>query len=188
METQPPDPEIEKLFAELRSGDPIRQRAAAEKIAERKVLNAEIISVIKTLAQTHPDATVRYWADQSLTMSGATKLSLVPGPHSVSSSAKVVEPLSRRAKIVQFTIGFVGWYVVNGAIWLGLAKQGGTPFIVVLPINLIVLIFLALTWRWVALGLLSAMVLNIAISISLGLGSDSFILIPFFNVPLLAPG
>ena len=202
MATQPLDPDVEQLLVELRSDDAERRKAALKKIAKSKVCNAKIDGVTWTMARMDPDSSVRYWADKALLAIAAAKPILLPSssiaylpakavepPASAPaprSPAKPVKPLSRPAKIVQFTIGQVGWFVLNYVWWRAMGlyilpkpvpyhySDAGPDFssldlylrllIIEIVINLIVVIVLAFKWRWVAFGMLIPTMAIIAIA------------------------
>jgi len=66
MGTQPPDPVIEHLLAELRSDAAFRRAAAANKIAELRMSNDEIIGVLRDMAATDAVMPARMAAKQAL--------------------------------------------------------------------------------------------------------------------------
>lgn len=81
-----------------------------------------------------------------------------------------------RKKLIGFAAGFGGWFVIGSVVWTVLslfAAQGeGASLLItifVMPIlfgvNLTVLIVLAFKRRWIALGMLSALALNLVVSI-----------------------
>ncbi len=102
-------------------------------------------------------------------------------------------PVPQRRKWLKFAIGFLGWYLANGLIWLlfpihwqGISvytSEDLTPVLCILPLNILVPIVLAIPrpTRWVALGLLAALVLNFAISLLFGLFWQAVCLVPFFS-------
>jgi hypothetical protein len=96
---------------------------------------------------------------------------------------------ARKFNIKQFTAGFLGWFAVNGVLWLIFA--GGLVLddyenlplnVIVFPFNLVILAVLFRTnkTRQVAQGILTAFGLNFFISIFLGSFYGIFCLIPFF--------
>ncbi len=100
---------------------------------------------------------------------------------------------ARPEKVRDFLIGFGGWWIVNGLIWLliigflqggqthgVLWYNGGIENLCVLPLNVIALIILALLRRWISLGMLSAVALNLAIALVLGLTEYGTCAVPFF--------
>jgi hypothetical protein len=102
-------------------------------------------------------------------------------------------PMSRQSKIVQFAIGFVGWFLANGGVWLflsggrGMNLNGEGDLIMAALLflgNLFVLLVLAFVARQVALGALSAIALNLLIALILGVGTAGWCFIPVFAVRL----
>ncbi len=97
------------------------------------------------------------------------------------------QPLSRNEKIRDFSIGFIGWWVVNVLIWalmslIGPDSQGiifMTINLFVFPINVLVLIFLAFRRRWAALGILATYAVNFVIALIIGLDVNAFCWVPF---------
>ena len=101
-------------------------------------------------------------------------------------------PLTRTEKIRDLSIGFIGWWLVNGLVWfvfnLDAVKYGGELVTIGLLLfslvyaiaQLITLIVLAFRRGWIALGALSAMGLNLVISLMLGLLINSVCFAPFF--------
>ena len=181
MAAQPPDSEIENLLAELRSEDAAQRKAALDQIGKSKVQNNEIVDIIKTQAQADPDEMVRYWAKQTLMAIGAVPASMVSAASS--NVAKPARVWSRNEKIRDFLIGMVGWYVVNGAVWLvfqGGQSNGGFLNLLILPINVVVLLVTAFTRRYFALGLLASFAFNLLAALMLGATLNAFCWIPFF--------
>jgi hypothetical protein len=178
MATQPPDPEIDKLLRELRSDDPKRREASAHKIAKLRLHDNEVIHQLKLIAKTDPNLYARYAASDAL-----------------STLAKPFVALSRRAKIADFTIGFVGWYALNGVAWFLVAQQPGFTLqgnaiesygfigLCLWPANVLALIVLAVArpGRWIALGLLAAIASNFIIALILGASTGAYCFIPFFT-------
>lgn len=82
----------------------------------------------------------------------------------------------------QFAAGFLGWFLVNGLIWLFFKDNIGLNLLV-FPVNLIVLIvlFAVKKNRKYAQGVLAAVGVNLLISLILGLFFNAFCFIPFFN-------
>ncbi len=99
-------------------------------------------------------------------------------------------PGAQRQNWLKFAIGFAGWYLANGLIWMSMFTPGvitggyamlGT-WMCLIAANILVLLVLAIVRpaRWVALGMLAALALNLAISLSFGLFMNAYCLIPFF--------
>ena len=84
-----------------------------------------------------------------------------------------------------FVGGLLGWYAVNWASWglVGGFSTGENIIgnLICLPVNLLVLLILAIIrqTRWVALGILAALAINFAISLLLGLQFNAICFIPF---------
>jgi hypothetical protein len=84
--------------------------------------------------------------------------------------------LTQRKKLIEFGSGFAGWVLINTAIWLLAALMyGDNPlddgvFLIsglMFLANLAVLIGLSFTRRWIALGLLVALAVNLLASVIL---------------------
>ena len=101
-------------------------------------------------------------------------------------------PLTRTEKIRDFSIGFIGWWLVNGLVWSVLSSddvQNGDET-VILRFSLLLLgvdiaqfiTFIVLAFRrvWISLGILSALFINQITSIVLGLFNNVTCFIPFF--------
>jgi hypothetical protein len=90
---------------------------------------------------------------------------------------------TRREKVIDFVIGFFGWFIVNGVLYacsIAVLSQFASEsipeplpvlFLVALPllINIAALILLGLTRRWIALGALAAFALLLIGTLLLGL-------------------
>jgi len=87
---------------------------------------------------------------------------------------------TRNEKILDFVIGFVGWCLINGLMYAcslvivsNLDTQQDTLSIVLLVIpliiNIVALILLAMTRRWIALGALAAFGLLLLGTLLIGL-------------------
>jgi hypothetical protein len=89
---------------------------------------------------------------------------------------------TRNEKVIDFVLGFVGWFLVNGLLYgcsiaVLQAMASGTPdsipvlLLGLLPllINIGALIFFAFTRRWIALGILAAFALVLVGVLLLGL-------------------
>ncbi|MEK7328452.1 MAG: hypothetical protein AAB217_24670 [Chloroflexota bacterium] len=110
-------------------------------------------------------------------------------PTSTAPPSSPKKELSRNQKIRDFLIGFIGWWVINGAIWAGIATGDFGPQrsvfllfpnIFILPVNLLALIILAFVRRWVALGLLTAYAVNFLLALIMGLFFNGVCWIPFY--------
>jgi hypothetical protein len=85
-----------------------------------------------------------------------------------------------------FAAGFLGWFVINWLVWREIGVNEGENFlfgILTLPVNLIVMVVLAAVrrTRWIGLGILTAIVLNLVITLVMGLVTQAVCLIPFFT-------
>jgi len=89
----------------------------------------------------------------------------------------------------QFVAGFLGWFLVNGLVWLRLLagrefslNYWGSSALIFL-LNLAILVFLA--WmkstRQIAWGIAAALGVNLIVSLVLGLTLNAFCLVPFFH-------
>ena len=114
-------------------------------------------------------------------------------------SKKPKKQLTRKEKIRDFLIGFAGWWIITGLVWLGVTR--GTfsvpsriwsellalfelVFLLLFFLTqLIALIILAFRRGWIALGMLSAIALNLTITLLVGMTQNAFCFAPFF-VPL----
>jgi hypothetical protein len=183
---QPPDPEIEKLLAELRSGWVYRRMNAPAKIKERGLRNDEIIKALEVMAESDSNRHARQAATEALTALGVGEPGSTAG--TAAKPGKPVRQWSRNEKIRDFLIGFVGWYVVNGALWAALARGasistnefGLFPNLLILPVNVLVLIITAFTRKWFALGLLTSFAVNWVLALLLGLTFNAYCWVPFF--------
>jgi hypothetical protein len=97
-----------------------------------------------------------------------------------SGSAGAVNPKRRNWRF--FAFGFIGWYLVNGVIWV-LPGNNEFNLLLTLPANILILIILAIIkrTRWIAFGMLTAIALNFLISLVLGLFNQAVCLVPFFS-------
>ncbi len=99
--------------------------------------------------------------------------------------------ITSREKYIHLLLGFVGWYVINGGLWLlimlSYARQN-RPFdpsayslnLLCLPVNLAALLILVVQRRWAAFGILIALAVNFAIAIFVGTAVNVLCGIPFF--------
>lgn len=87
---------------------------------------------------------------------------------------------TRNEKILDFVIGFIGWFMVNGLMYAcsvsiisNLDSGSDTLQIVLLAlplvINIVALILLSMTRRWIALGALAAFALLLVGVLLIGL-------------------
>jgi hypothetical protein len=114
-------------------------------------------------------------------------------------SKKPKRQLTRNEKIRDFLIGFVGWWIISGLVWLGatnatftLPSRLWTELLALFQLlflllffltQLIALILFAFRRGWIALGMLSAIALNLTVSLLVGMTQNAFCFAPFF-VPL----
>jgi hypothetical protein len=187
MGKDPPEPDIEKLLADLRSGDDYLRKLAAETIDEQNIRDDRIIEALKNIASQDSNRIVKQTAITTL-----LDLGIIVSPQEslpVNESPPVVE-LSRNEKIRDFAIGFLGWYIINGALWLiinpGPLNEGsfanGLLGCITFPLNIIALIIFAAIkrTRWIAFGILCALALNLVISLIIGMSLNGWCFIPFY--------
>jgi hypothetical protein len=93
---------------------------------------------------------------------------------------------TQQEKQIDFAIGSIGWFVIMSVIWLLIILSQGTGEFVVLctmPIlllaNIVLLIVLAFTRRWMALGMLSMLTANLLVGLLFRPGSSSLCAVPF---------
>ena len=111
------------------------------------------------------------------------------------SSGKPNTPLTRNEKIRDFSIGFLGWWLINGLVWFWVTNDAGNSmgdnalllYICVIPFfylsQLVAIIVFAFRRRWIALGSTSAIALNLFIALVLGLTFNVTCFVPFFISP-----
>ena len=90
---------------------------------------------------------------------------------------------------IQFTAGFLGWFIIYGLIWWKMVpiELPGAVFwydLCLLPINMILMIVLAVSkkTRLIGLGILAAMAVNLIIALLMGVGLDAIFNVPFFAI------
>jgi len=87
---------------------------------------------------------------------------------------------TRNQKIVDFVLGFVGWYLLNGLMYfcsfafltyVSSEQDAISLALLVVPlvVNIVGLILLGLTRRWIALGALAAFALLLLATLVIGL-------------------
>ena len=102
------------------------------------------------------------------------------------SEPNIKQWLTDNGKRVRFAIGFVGWWVAFSLV-LVLLIGGGQgslaiyDWIFVFPVQVIVLIILAFKQRQVALGMLSAIALNLVLSLLRGAVVSAVCFIPLWS-------
>ena len=97
------------------------------------------------------------------------------------------EPLTRNDKLLDFAIGFVGWWIVNMGAWLWLTHgtlrdagpDAGICNGILLPANVVALFILAVTRRYIALGVLATYAVNFLIAVIVGVSLNGTCWIPF---------
>jgi sugar lactone lactonase YvrE len=110
------------------------------------------------------------------------------GEDSPLETAPAAPEADRRRKYILFASGFLGWYLVNGLLWLAVTRDGfsmegsGMLNLCFLPINLILLVVFSRkhSIRFIGLGILSALAVNLFISLILGMATNAGCFIPFF--------
>jgi hypothetical protein len=111
-----------------------------------------------------------------------------PAQEAALETAPALPQADSRKKYVQFAGGFLGWYLVNGLIWLMLSRDGfnmegsGLLNLCLLPLNLILPVVLSAKQRtrFIGLGILTALAVNLFVSLILGLATNAGCFIPFF--------
>lgn len=94
----------------------------------------------------------------------------------------------RRRKRIHFASGFLGWFLINGVIWLvyywseGVRTYGSIINLILLPANIIALVVLGIIrrTRYIALGIMTAWTVNLVMSLALSLLYNGVCLVPFF--------
>ncbi len=179
MQESSDEAEIQRLLKQLGSEDAFVRREAVVALAHER--DERIEEKLKEVAANDPDPGVQWAAAQTLLQAGVQ----VPGEtgQDAEAHAPPAAPIRTAVKWRDFLIGFVGWFLVNGGLWLLLSSQ--TPLstaCLLFPTNLGLLIILAIIrrTRWVALGILSALALNFVIALVRGLGFNGICFIPFF--------
>ena len=166
--SQPLPEDIETLLQELRSQDASHRLKAVNSLANLKVIDRQILGALKSVAANDPDLIVRECAQDALP---ALRKGYIPSP---------------QEKRIELLIGFIGWFVINGVLWViasgtpvGIAY--GIPNLILFPANVLVLIILARTRRWVALGVLIALAVNLLITLIMGVAFEGLCFIPFLT-------
>jgi len=185
--TEPLPENIEKLLQDLLSEDAYRRRSAAETVAELRVTNEQIITALKTVAASDPNRYVREAAIRALDTLG---FGLPPDAEARSAANRLAPPtppvLRPFFKQIDFWLGFIGWYLVNGLIWWGFgpgattSSYGPVPALILLPANVVVLLITAFVRSRFAGGMLAAYALNFVIATFMGATVNATCAIPFF--------
>jgi hypothetical protein len=91
---------------------------------------------------------------------------------------------STKEQIIDFVVGFVGWFLLNSATWLLSGtltdETYGPTWCVLLPLNVIALIVFLIIRRWIGYGILAAVSLNLLISLVIGAMTNATCAIPFW--------
>ena len=108
--------------------------------------------------------------------------------HSDAGPPAVAESMhNRKQQWIHFSAGFLGWFILYGLIWWRLVET--TPYgqwylydVCLLPLNVLLMIVLArnIKTRFIGIGILVAMAVNLIISLVMGLGMEAICNIPFF--------
>lgn len=94
------------------------------------------------------------------------------------------QPASRRAQVIEFLIGFVGWWLVNGLVWWMTDTTSGDYALwnmCVLPINLVLLLVFLRARRYVGWGILATYAVNFALALFTNMLLNGACWIPFFT-------
>ncbi len=174
--------EIQRLLTQLDSEDPFLRRQAAEAALAHEPRDERVLDKLKTVAVDDPDPAVRSAAAQALRSAGVE-----PPPEPVQkpeAPAPPAEPIPRAVKWRGFLIGFAGWFLVNGLLWF-LASRGGYEgnlMVLVWLANPLLLLILAIIkpTRRVALGMLSALALNLLIALARNMVFNAMCGLPFW--------
>jgi hypothetical protein len=146
------DGDIEALLAELHSPDASRRQAAARQVERLKLRNDEVRKALAFVADKDANFEAKSAAHQALRVIGFPR-----------------QQIATSRKIVDLAIGFAGWWLINGAVWLWVPKDPQGYYLIllmyVLPINFIVMALLLLLRRWVGLGVLLTYVVNLVIGL-----------------------
>jgi hypothetical protein len=91
---------------------------------------------------------------------------------------------SSKEQIIDFIVGFVGWFLLNSAAWLLTGAVTAETYsifnLVLLPLNVIALIVFLIIRRWIGFGILAAVALNLIISLIIGATIQATCAIPFW--------
>jgi hypothetical protein len=99
--------------------------------------------------------------------------------------------VSRQEQYIDFAIGFGGWYLLNGLAWLliGYDRYGwlgsdyGIPNLFLFPLNVILLIVFLIFRRWIGLGTLGALAINLLIALVMSIVVNGVCAVPFWVSP-----
>jgi hypothetical protein len=178
--------DIKRWIEELKSDTPGTRAQAATHLGQLGIRNAPIVEALERVASNDGVPEVRRAAESALLEIKAPS----GGPSSGTRSAKRPEiPISRAEKFLGFAIGFGGWFLINGVIWLGLLQGTATRSwtntsseLIMLPINILAPIILGVIrqTRWEALGVLSALAFNLVVALIIGAFFNGVCFVPFF--------
>ncbi len=185
MQASSDESETQRLLAQLDSQDASVRREAAKAALAHEPRDERILEKLKDVAADDPDPAVRWSAAKALLQAGIE----LPEEtwQKVGPPIAPATPGPTAIKWLGFLIGFAGWFLMNAGLWLLLLSLTVSQItlvlvILALPANLILLSMLALIkqTRWMALGVLSALALNLVITLVLGLFANAICGIPFF--------
>ena len=94
--------------------------------------------------------------------------------------------VSQQQQYIDFAIGFAGWYLLNGLAWLligyehGWLADYGATNLLLFPLNAILLIIFLIYRRWIGLGILGALTLNLIVALVIGILVNGLCAVPFW--------
>jgi len=95
--------------------------------------------------------------------------------------------VSKQEQNIHFLIGFAGWYLLNGLAWLLIGYDDGwqgTGYgignLLLFPLNVILLIVFLILRRWIGLGILGALVVNLFIALVMSIVINGACAVPFW--------
>ena len=164
MATQTPQLDVARRLADMQHSDFVIRLEAVRTLTAARVDTAEVIRAFKLAAETDASPYVREAALNALKAMGVG----VGGLKAYVAPRVVEPPLTSREKIKALAAGFFGWNVIAGVLglltnWVVQLVAGQLFLLMWLPVSLIVLIGLLLKRRWVGLGMLAALALNVAL-------------------------
>ncbi len=177
---------IRETLRLLNSPEDYQRQSGAERsryVTSRRV-DERIVDRLKAMAESDPSADVRSAASTTL-----EALEAPPTGTEEPVAAAPPEPIPPAIKRRQFLIGFAGWCLATGSIWLVLSRElSGNWFVQLLVSGTLFLVNIGLLAglgssrrvRWVALGMLAAVALNLLISLALGAWFSVVCFVPFF--------
>ena len=179
-----PDSDVKQWLEDLQRADRNKRLEAAHQLEKWGSNTRTITGALEHVSANDADAAVRLAAEVAL-------LAITHHSRTLPSGRVVPKDklaLTSRQKYLRLAIGFVGWYLVNGLVWLpfnGSATKGEFALLInvfILPINLAILLILGLIrrTRWVALGILTALAFNLAVALIIGAVINGVCFVPFF--------